>query len=140
MQQTYHNILSAVTLESTYGTAPSFRILTKDITDVCLDIAYTVGGSETNNVILVKLEAANVDTEPASTDWHQVVNTSNSSGTTTVYQQEIQLTGASAGTYYFSLSIKPTDRWLKVSFAESGVSSNKGTVTASATVNNFFKF
>lgn len=133
----YKDILSAVTLESTYGAARSFTVLSTDASIAELDVTYTTGAAETNNVLSIKIETSNGD-DPATATFHQVTNAVASGADITFTQGTGLFTGASAATAY-SLSAMIKDlasKWLKISFLETGVASNKGTVTASITLAN----
>lgn len=126
-------LFSGVTLESTYQseatTKPTKSFATGGLSKIDFSVNYTTGAGETNNSIEIKLEAS-----PDGTNWYQLTNDSTSSGTSTLYQREFTFVGALAATSYkFSLPIDVFDRYMRVSAKETGVATNKGTVTITAT-------
>lgn len=95
-----------------------------------LNMLYQLGNSETANTLLVKLESS-----ADGNGFYQLVNGLTVGGTTTVSQRESQFLGATAtNPYALSLPIDVSDVYMKISFAESGVSSNAGNVYAEVTV------
>jgi len=103
---------------------------------LALDVAYTMGATETANSVELKVEFASTDTDPSATDWYQEVSQAISSGTATVSLKEYTFTAVSAaGTYdKFHLSIPVDAKWFRVSAKETGIASNGGSLTVIATI------
>lgn len=96
-----------------------------------LYIKYTTGSAETNNVLTMT-----VDFSPDGTNFYQEATeeVTAGSGTVTEYQATRQFTGASAATAYsFRVAIPIADiKKLRISFAETGVAANFGTLSVLA--------
>lgn len=119
------NPLATTTLESTYGTAPSYKLQTNHATFVEFDIIYTLGAAEGNNSLLMKLE-----TSTDGTTWYQTTNGAISGAANVLTQAESSFVGVSPQAYNLAFVVKDiTAPYLKISFAESGVAANKGTVS-----------
>lgn len=101
-----------------YDLAAIFKILN-------LYINYTPGATETSNVLDIQIETGNEDD-----DLYISSSLSDSSGTITVSPASYHITGATGGTEYKrNLSLDISDRVVKVSFKETGVVTNFGTLT-----------
>jgi len=124
---------TGVTLESTYQ-AESTTVATKSFkiagfSKLNLDVLYTMGATETSNSVEIKIEQS-----PDNTNWYQLVNDSTSAGTSTLTAREFTIVGVNADDKEFSLPLDISDQYCRVSFKETGVASNKGTLYAEATL------
>lgn len=91
-----------------------------------LEVFYTTGAGETNNSIEFKIEYS-LD----GSNWVQEQKYAESGGTVTHTAVEHTLAGAAAATTYKTMWAFPAwSRYFRVSFKETGVASNFGTVTA----------
>lgn len=121
---------TASTLTSAYAGGLGKTINTGAASKINLNILYTTGSAETNNPVEVKVE-----TSPDVTNFYQIPNESVSGGTSTLTQREFTFVGASAATAYsFSLPLDVQDLYMKLSFKESGVAANAGTLYVEGTL------
>lgn len=119
---------TSIDLESTYqaesgATKPTKTFTCGGYSKLVLDLLYTVGGSETSNSIQIKIEASS-----DGTNYYEIVNDTTSSGTSTLDQREFTFTGDDGAATSISLSLDISNKFLKVSIKETGVSANKGTI------------
>lgn len=125
------------TLESTYtGTNISEALVTRNATQVFLEIEYTMGAAETANSIEVKIEFAdtlgdNRALAPTSTDWYREAVETLSGGTATVNVLERTFAAVSAAATYdrFVLDVPGGHDFMRVSIKETGVAANKGSAS-----------
>lgn len=98
---------------------------------VGLDVAYTMGESETGNSIEIKVEFSNEETVDSNTNWYQQISTSTTTGTSTISLHEYTFTsGVSAGTFErFHISFPTDAMYYRVSLKETGIASTGGTAT-----------
>lgn len=139
-------VFNAVTLTGSYvtqslathGTADWIDL--KNVDQVVLDVAYTMGAAETANSIQIKVEFANpaTKTTPATTDWHQMIQETISGGTDTVAFLEYSFTAVSAAATYdrFQIPFPVSSKFMRVSVKETGIAANGGTVTMKATLSS----
>lgn len=125
--------LTPVTLESTYQ-AESATVATKTFASGLMSrieflIKYTMGAGETTNSIEVKVEGSN-----DGTNFYQVMNDSTSAGTSTLYAREFTYVGANAATVNVNFGVDIAYLKLRVSVKETGVVTNKGTVSVDALI------
>lgn len=97
-----------------------------------LSILYTMGAAESSNSIDIQIEES-----PDGTNFYRVPNESASSGTSTIFAREIVYVGVNAAAAPISFSMDIFYPWMKVSFKESGVASNAGSVFCEATLSGF---
>jgi hypothetical protein len=117
--------LTPATLTASYA-GNSRTISTGNMSKANFSISYTLGAAETSNNINVKIESS-----PDNINFYQIPNESVSGATSTLTQREFTFVGASAGSpYNFSLPIDIQDKYLKISFYESNITTNFGTVYA----------
>lgn len=124
---------TGVTLESTYQNEAS-NVATKTFkvggyVKVALDIVYTMGSAESSNSIEVKIEGS-----PDGTNFFRLPNDSTSGGTSTITAREFTFVGTNAAAANISIGIDIFYKYLRVSIKETGVGSNKGTVSVEATL------
>lgn len=91
-------------------------------------IAYAEGSAETANTLQVKVEFT-----PDGTNFYQLATDSTSGSTSTEAVREFTMAGVDSGTLYinFGLDIAYKDS-MRISFKETGVASNFGTVYCEA--------
>ena len=116
-------------LESTYHADAIKSFPTRGHSRVNFNIRYTMGSGETSNTLQIRIE-----TSPDGNVWHQLVNETVSGGTSTLTQREFTITGTDADDHDFSLPLDVSDKFMRISFKESGVSSTKGSVYCEATL------
>ncbi len=124
---------TGVTLESTYQTEdtgkPTKSFATGGFEKITIDAIYTMGATETSNSIEVKMESSE-----DGTNWYRISNESTTAGTTTLTAKEITFVGANAAAATFSVILNIAYKFMRVSFKETGVATNKGTVYAEITL------
>lgn len=131
--QTAAGVRTGVTLESTYQAesstkaTKSFKIA--GFSKLNLSILYTMGAAETANTVEIRMEQS-----PDGINWYQLVNDTTSAGTSTLDAREFVFTGVNASTKEISLPLDISDAYCRVSFKESGVASNKGTLFCKITL------
>ena len=101
------------------------------ISKVNFYIVYKMGASETTNSVDFKIESA---PNNAVTDqgFYQFVNDATSAGVSTLTRREFTIVGTDAGTISFSVPVAVQDEVLKISFKETGVAANFGSVHCQA--------
>ncbi len=119
-------------------TAPAYIELA-GVSEVALDIGYTMGATETANVIDVRIEYAdptNDSAAPVATDWHIATAESTTAGVTTVSLQNYSFTATqAAATYdYFHVVVPVVGKYMRVAIKETGKATNFGTTTIKATL------
>lgn len=136
--------LSAVTLTAAYNDTVSFTIsllgrgsvtdptYIQDFTALMqtlnLYIRYTTGAAEAGTTLKFIVEVGQNSAD--LTELYRGTTTSDSSGTVTVNLLEYQIAGGAAATAYLrNVVMKITDPVVKISFKESGVNANFGTLT-----------
>jgi len=122
-----------VTLESTYQ-AESSTVATKTFAvggyaKMNLDIVYKMGATETSNSIEVKIEVS-----PDGTNFFRIPNDATSGGTSTITAREFTFVGTNAAAANIAIGIDLFYKYVRVSIKETGVGSNKGTVSVEATL------
>lgn len=93
-----------------------------------IDILYTMGATETSNSIEVKIEASS-----DGTNFYRIPNESVAGGTSTLTVREFTFVGTNAAAATISIGLDVFYKFMKVSFKETGVVTNAGTVYAEAT-------
>lgn len=122
-----------VALTANYNSTVSKTFPVGGNSELVLYIAYTTGSGETSNSIETKIEAGN-----DSTNLYQLTNEHALAGVSTITQREFTFVGASAGTAYkITYRLDVTYPIMKVSFKESGVVTNAGTVFCEATLGGY---
>ncbi len=141
--------LSAVTLTAAYNSTVTFTIslftgssttdpnfktdLTHLFQTLNLYLSYTTGTAESGTSLKFKVEVGQNSAD--LTEVYQGTALSDSSGTITVNPAEYVIAGGAAATNYKrNVALKITDPVVKVSFKETGVSSNFGTLTVKTLV------
>lgn len=96
-----------------------------------LDIAilYTMGATESSNSIEVQVEAS-----PDGTNFYRIPNESVSAGVSTLTAREFTFVGTNAAAASISIGLDIFYKYVKVSFKETGVATNAGTIYAEATL------
>ena len=130
--------LTGVALTSTYqsetSTHPTKSFGCGGFPKVNFDISYVTGASETGTTICFKIEDC-PELNGSMTNFFRLENESISAGVSTLTDREFQRAGgAGTTTYNFSLGLDIFYRNCRISFKESGVSSNAGTVYCEATI------
>lgn len=127
------NTLGAITLSPVTLTATASdnraQIDVDGMQQLVLYIRYITGAAETNNILQMT-----VDFSPDGTNFYQEATEEASTTTITEYQATRQFTGASAATTYsLRIAIPVADiKKIRIGFAESGVVTNFGTLSALA--------
>lgn len=111
------------------ATKPTKQFPTGGYSKATLEVLYTMGAAETSNTIEIKVEES-----PDGTNFYQLVNESASSGTSSLFVREFTITGVNASTQAFSLPLDCSYKWMRVSFKESGVAANAGSVYCEVTL------
>lgn len=119
--------LSAIALTAAYGTGNcQFTSSVSGATQVVLYVTYTLGATETNNTVDIKLESG-----PSATDLHRLTSIDVTSGSITVSPTEHHFVGAdTTAPYKFAIPLEVADDYIKVSFKETNKATNFGTITA----------
>jgi len=125
--------LTAVTLESTYQ-SESATVATKTFDTGLMSrieflIKYTMGATETTNSIEIKLEGTN-----DGTNFYQTMNDSTSGGTSTLSVREFTYVGVNAAAVNVNIGIDIAYSKMRIAIKETGVASNKGTVSVDALI------
>ena len=94
-----------------------------------VDILYTMGATETSNTIDVRFEGS-----PDGTNFYRIPNDSTAGGTSTLTAREFTFVGTNAAAATISIGLDIFYKFMKVSFKESGVVTNAGTVYAEITL------
>lgn len=117
--------LTRSTLTAAYDVAANTKAFTTgNMSKVNFSISYKLGTGETSNVLNMRIR-----TSQDNVTYYQIVNETVSAGTSTLTQREFQFTGANdTAAYNFSLPIDIQDKWMEISFNESGVATNFGSV------------
>lgn len=118
---------TAVTLASTYTQSKTFEVGGFSKLDIA--ILYTMGATETANSIECKVESS-----PDGTNFYRIANEAVSGGTSTLTAREFTFVGADAAAATISVALDIWYKYVKVSFKESGVVTNAGTVYAEVTL------
>lgn len=121
--------ISEVALPTSYNTSVRSTFPTEGASKLDIAISYTMGSGETSNSIETKVEAS-----PDNTNFFRIANESVSAGTSTLTAREFTFVGANAANATISIGLDIFYRFVRVSFKESGVNSNNGTVFAEATL------
>ncbi len=90
-------------------------------------IVYKMGASETSNSLDFKVEGS-PENGVVNQGRYQLVNESASAGVSTLTRREFTIVGSDAGTISFELPLDIQDEVLKISFKETGVVANFGSV------------
>lgn len=96
---------------------------------VNFDILYTMGATETANSIEMRAEGST-----DGTNWYRIPNESVSGGTSTLTAREFTFVGTNAAAATISIGLDIFYKYLKVSFKETGVITNAGTMYCEATL------
>lgn len=131
--KTAAGVRTGVELESTYSTTedtePTKTFAVAGFTKLTLDGAYTMGASETGNTI-----EAIVESSTDRVNWTALSNDNTSGATSTLTNREFQFTGVDGDTDQFQIFLDIAYKYVRVSFKETGVASNKGNVFVEATL------
>ncbi len=115
------------TLTALYADGSPKIFETGGYSELVLHLNYTVGASETNNSIEIKLEDSN-----DRTNFYQLTNESASAGTSTLTAREFTFAGAAATSYPISYRLDVSYKYMRISVKETGVAANFGTVYVDA--------
>jgi hypothetical protein len=137
-------LLNAITLEAAAADTQAFASRTMlDVSNsdnLALACKYTVGATETNNTASILVYAyggtKGLDSEilADTANWFQIGVTTTSSGTATFAGTSFNIVGASATTYTAYFTVPITASKIMIAASESGVATNKGTLTVVAIV------
>lgn len=119
-----------VTLTNAYDNATTTKTFsTGGMSKLNVDILYTMGATETSNTIDVRFEGS-----PDGTNFYRIPNDSTAGGTSTLTAREFTFVGTNAAAATISIGLDIFYKFMKVSFKESGVVTNAGTVYAEITL------
>lgn len=126
-------VRTGVAITSSYQTeaagAPTKSFKTAGFSKMNLDIVYTMGAAETTNSIEIRVEQS-----PDNINFYQVVNDSTSGGVSTLSSREFTIVGVNAAARNLSLPLDVSAKYARVSFKETGVAANAGTLYAELTL------
>lgn len=111
------------------STKPTKTFSTSGFSKLNLDVSYTVGATETNNSIELKLEGS-----PDGINFYRLANETVSGGTSTLTAREFTFVGADATTSTISIGIDIFYKFMRVSAKETGVVTNAGSVYCEGTL------
>lgn len=109
-------------LTSAYAGGLNYVIPTGKASHITLLITYAMGESETTNTLEMKIESATADSDT----WHQFTRETVSSGAVTIDAEEYVFDPGS-----HRIRIPLNDDRIRLSFKETGVSSNAGALSIS---------
>lgn len=117
------------TLTNAYAGGLSKTFETGGFSKMNLSILYTMGAAETSNSIEVKVEESY-----DGTNFYRIPNETVSGGTSTLTAREFTFVGTDAGAATISIPLDIFYKYVKVSFKETGVAANAGTLYAEVTL------
>lgn len=121
---------TGVTLTAAYDVANKTKVFsTGGFSKLNLDVLYTMGATETSNSIEIRIQGS-----PDGTNFYRIPNESVSGGTSTLTRREWTYVGADAAAATISIGLDIFYKYVEVSFKETGVITNFGTVYAEATL------
>lgn len=126
---------TGIELESTYSTTqdtePTKVFKSGGHSKLTLDVNYTMGAAETTNSIEMKVEGS-----PDGINFYRLpIDTTVTQSTLTAREWTFVGTNAAAATISVILDI--AYKWMRVSFKETGVITNKGTLFCEGTLSGF---
>jgi hypothetical protein len=124
---------TSVALTSAYqdeeADVPTKTIETAGFSKANFDVLYTMGATESTNSIEIKLECS-----PDGTNFYRIPNESASAGTSTLTAREFTFVGTNAAAATISVLLDVAYKFTKISFKETGVVTNAGTVFCEVTL------
>lgn len=123
------NTRTSATLTDAYAGGLNGTLKVTGYSKINLDILYTMGATESSNTIEWKIECS-----PDGTNYYRIPNEAVSGGTSTETAREYTFTGTNAAAATISIGLDIFYNYVKVSFKESGVASNAGTLFVEATL------
>lgn len=119
-----------ITLTAAYDVANKTKIIeTGSYSKLNLDILYTMGATESSNSIEVRIEGS-----PDGVNFYRIPNDTTSGGTSTLTAREFTFVGTNAAAATISVGLDIFYKYVKISFKETGVATNFGTVYAECTL------
>lgn len=127
------NTRTSIEMESTYqsesATEATKTFETGGYSKMNFYILYTMGAAETSNSVEFKIEGSS-----DRTNFYQFVNDTTSGATSTLTQREFTVVGNNGSTIAIAVPLDVQDKYCRISFKETGVASNKGSVFAEVTL------
>lgn len=125
------NVRTSVALTTAYDVANKTKIIpVGGFSKLNIDILYTTGSGETSNSVEMRVQAS-----PDGVNFYRIPNEAVSAGTSTLTQREFTFVGAAAATAYtISVGLDIFYKYVELSFKESGVVTNAGTIFAEGTL------
>lgn len=121
---------TSVALTTAYDVANKTKdFATGGFSKLNLDVLYTMGATETANTIEIRVEGS-----PDGTNWYRIPNESVSGGTSTLTAREFTFVGTNADAATISIGLDIFYKFMRISFKESGVVTNAGTIYCEATL------
>ncbi len=130
--KTAAGVRTAVTLPTSYDTVVTKTLETAGYSKLNLDILYTMGATETTNSIECKVEGS-----PDGVNFYRIPNDTTSAGTSTLTAREFTFVGVNAAATTISIGLDIFYRLVKISFKETGVASNAGTIFVEGTLSGY---
>jgi hypothetical protein len=126
LQKTYlGTVLPSTTLTNAYSGGVTLRLSPGEANNVLLYLTYAMGGSETSNTVEFIIEGS----QDGST-WFRRQRESATAGAVTVAFEEYTIQPGSSRILLTDIA----DKYIRVSFKETGVAANAGTISAVATL------
>lgn len=121
---------TSVALTNAYDVANKTKILeVGGFSKMNLDVLYTMGAAETSNSIEMR-----IDCSTDGTNFYRIPNESVTNGTSTLTAREFTFVGTNAAAATISIGLDIFYKYVRVSFKETGVAANAGTVYAEVTL------
>lgn len=124
------NTRTSVALTNAYDNAATTKIVeVGGYSKVDFAILYTMGASETGNSIEVR-----VDQSPDGVNFYRIPNETVSGGSSVLSAREFSFVGTNGTTSTISIGLDIFYKYVRVSFKETGVASNAGSVFCEGTL------
>jgi hypothetical protein len=121
---------TSVALTNAYDNAATTKsFATGGMSKLNIDALYTMGATETSNSLEIRVEGS-----PDGTNFYRIANDTTSGGTSTLTAREFTFVGTNAAAATISVGLDIFYKFVKVSFKESGVVTNAGTLYAEITL------
>lgn len=127
LQKTYlGEVLASTELTDGYDdeTVVTLRLNPGEANNILLYLDYTMGESETSNTVEFKIEGSQ-----DGTNWYQRQRESATAGAVTLAFEEYQVDPGESRVLLTDIA----DKYIRIMFKETGVSTNEGTISAVAT-------
>ena len=126
---------TGIELESTYSTTedtePTKSFAVGGHSKLSLDILYTMGATESGNVLTMKVESS-----PDKINWYSLVIDTTATASV-ITNREWELTGSDASTKAVNVILDIAYKYMRISFKETGVAANKGKVFCEGTLSGY---